>query len=210
MADRILHIFDEDNTNVVNQDSVSTLYQCDDEDRVLIVYEGGPKGDKGEQGPPGFSGAGEPFYVITSGSLYGTTASLAIFADFSSSLTPWTSSLSYTDFDIGSVQKPWRRVYVSESIYFIKSGSELVNIKANPGNIQIGNTIIATSSFGFVSAPVIEEITSGQQEFKITSGSLTGSMVNKQGVFIVGDFNYLPTSVPGGIIKSGSDFFLGF
>ena len=204
-----LYIFDDDKVEVSNVQSTDTLYKCDDDDKILIVYEGGPKGDKGDQGTPGFSGAGEPFYVITSGSLYGTTASLAIFSDFSSSLNPWTSSLSYTDFSLGSINKAWKGLYVSESIYFIKSGSQLVNIKPNPGNIQIGNTIVATSSLGFVSAPVISEITSGQQEFKIMSGSVTGSMVNRDGVFGVGDFSTLPPLFPGSIVKSGSDFYVG-
>lgn len=209
MADRILYIFDED-IEVRQEGSNSTLSVFSEDSNVLTIYEKGPKGDRGDQGPAGFSGAGEPFYVITSGSLYATTASLAILANISSSLLPWTSSLSRTDYDLGSQNHTWRRLYVSESIYFIHSGSIYAQIQSSPGNIQIGNTIVATSSVGFVGSPVIAYLNSGQQEFKITSGSLTGSMVNRQGVFIVGDFTNLPDSVPGAIAKSGSNFYLGF
>lgn len=198
MADRILHIFDE--TVEVRQENRNSS---------LTIFEKGPKGDRGNPGPIGLSGAGEPFYIVTSGSLYASTASLAIFASFSSSLLPWTSSLSVTDYDIGSVGNPWRRLYTSESIYFISSGSILTRIQANPGNIQIGNTIVSTSSLGFIGSPVINYLGSEQQEFKITSGSLTGSMVNRDGLFIVGDFANLPTFVPGAIAKSGSNFYLG-
>lgn len=208
MADRTLHIFDE-TVEVRQENRNSSLSLFSEDNYALTIFEKGPKGDRGDQGPAGFSGAGEPFYIVTSGSLYASTASLAIFASFSSSLLPWTSSLSVTDFDLGSQNQPWRRFYASESIYFISSGSILTRIQANPGNIQIGSTIVSTSSVGFVGSPVINYITSGQQEFKITSGSLTGSMVNRDGLFIVGDFINLPTFVPGAIAKSGSNFYLG-
>lgn len=207
MADRILYIFDE-GIEVQQQSDQSSL-SVYNENNVITIFEQGPKGDKGEQGPPGFSGAGEPFYVITSVSLYASTASLAILASISSSLFPWTSSLSATDFDLGSQNHTWRRLYVSESIYFIKSGSILAQIQSNPGNIQIGNTVISTSSIGFVGSPVINYLGSEQQEFKIMSGSITGSMVNRDGVFSVGDFLTLPPVVPGGIAKSGSNFYFG-
>lgn len=209
MADRILYIFDE-GVEVRQEGSNSSLSVFSESPNVLTIYEKGPKGDRGDQGPAGFSGAGEPFYVITSGSLYATTASLALLANISSSLLPWTSSLSSTDYDLGSQNHTWRRLYVSESIYFISSGSIFTQIQSNPGNIQIGNTIVSTSSLGFISSPVINYLSSGQQEFKITSGSLTGSMVNRQGLFMVGDFQSLPESVPGSIAKSGSNFYLGF
>lgn len=208
MADRVLHIFDE-TVEVRQENRNSSLSVFSDDNYALTIYEKGPKGDQGDRGPAGFSGAGEPFYIITSGSLYASTASLAIFASFSSSLLPWTSSLSGTTFDLGSTGNPWRRLYVSESIYFIKSGSVLSQITANPGNIQIGQTIIATSSIGFISNPVINYLSDAHQEFKITSGSITGSMVNRDGVFIIGDFINLPPVVSGGIAKSGSKFYFG-
>lgn len=207
MAERTLHIFDE--TIQVQQHGIqSTLSVIDEGNRVLTIYERGLKGDKGDQGPPGFSGAGEPFYVVQSGSRYATTASLAIFASFSSSLIPYTGS-QYTDYDVGSISSPWRKFFVSESIVFSKTGTSLVELFPTENAINIGQTSISTSSIGFLSSPVITYRSNQQQEFKIMSGSLTGSMVNGNGVFIVGDFNYLPPAIPGGILKSGSKFFVG-
>lgn len=177
------------------------------EDSVVRIYEPGAQGPPGPQGPQGFSGAGEPFYVITSGSLYATTASLANFASFSSSLLPWTRSLSETTFDLGSLFQPWRKVFVGESIGFVKSGSLFVEIKASQNQIEIGQSIITTSSFGFDNY-IVKRITSDQQQFLIQSASVSHS-INSQGVFSVGDFDYLPTPIPGGIIKSGSNFYFG-
>lgn len=177
------------------------------EDTVLKIFEPGPQGPQGIQGPPGFSGAGEPFYVITSGSLYATTASLANLASFSSSLLPWTSSLSFTSFDLGSTNQPWRNVYVSESIFIIKSGSLLVQLRGSENTLEVGQSKISTSSFGFDNY-ILKRISSNQQTFLIQSASVSNS-INEQGIFAVGDFNYLPTPIPGGIIKSGSNFYLG-
>lgn len=177
------------------------------EDSIVRLYEPGPQGPQGIQGPPGFSGAGEPFYVITSGSLYATTASLAIIASFSSSLLPYTSSLAETTFDLGSTFQPWRKVFVSQSIGFIKSGSLLVEIKPRENQIEIGQSVVSTSSFGF-DTYILKRISNNQQQFLIQSASVSHS-INEQGVFSVADFNYLPTPIPGGIIKSGSSFYFG-
>ena len=177
------------------------------EDSVVRIYEPGPQGPIGPQGPQGFSGAGEPFYVITSGSLYATTASLAIFSQFSSSLLPWTSSLSYNTFDLGSQNHSWRGIYVSESIFIVKSGSILVQLRGSENTLEVGQSKISTSSFGFDSY-IIKRIQDNQQIFLIQSASVSHS-INQDGVFSVGDFNSLPTPIPGGIVKSGSDFYFG-
>jgi len=178
------------------------------EDSVVRIYEPGPQGPTGPQGPQGYSGAGEPFYVITSGSLYATTASLSIFGSFSSSLLPYTASNGLSTFDLGSLLQPWRKLFVSESIGFVKSGSLFVEIKSSQQNqIEIGNSTISTSSFGFDNY-VIKRINNTQQTFLIQSASISHS-INEDGVFAVGDFTHTPNSVPGGIIKSGSDFYFG-
>lgn len=177
------------------------------EDSVVRIYEPGAQGPIGPQGPAGFSGAGEPFYVITSGSLFGTTASLANFASFSSSILPWTSSFNFTTFDLGSLQQSWRNVYVSESIFIVKSGSILVQLRGSENTLEVGQSKVSTSSFGFETI-VIKRITNNQQTFNIQSASISHS-INEEGVFAVGDFDYLPTPIPGGIIKSGSDFYFG-
>lgn len=177
------------------------------EESVITLFEPGPQGPQGIQGPPGFSGAGEPFYVIQSGSLYATTASLAILASFSSSLIPTTSSLSYNTFDLGSQNQSWRSLYVSESIYIVKSGSILVQLRGSENTLEIGQSKISTSSFGF-DTYILKRIANNQQTFLIQSASISHS-INEEGVFAVGDFTNLPTPIPGGIIKSGSDFYLG-
>lgn len=177
------------------------------EDSVVRIYEPGAQGPTGPQGPAGFSGAGEPFYVITSGSLYATTASLSILASFSSSLVPWTSSFNFTTMDLGSLQQSWRNVYVSESIFIVKSGSILVQLRGSENTLEIGQSKITTSSFGFDNY-ILKRIQSNQQTFLIQSASISHS-INEEGVFSVGDFNNTPTPIPGGIIKSGSDFYFG-
>lgn len=177
------------------------------EDSVVRIYEPGAQGPIGPQGTQGYSGAGEPFYIITSGSLYATTASLSIFGSFSSSLVPWTSSFNFTTFDLGSLSQSWRNVYVSESIFIVKSGSVLVQLRGSQNTLEIGSSKISTSSFGFEN-PILRRIGSNQQTFNIQSASISHS-INEEGVFAVGDFNNFPTPVPGAIIKSGSDFYLG-
>lgn len=178
------------------------------EDSVVRIYEPGAQGPVGPQGPAGFSGAGEPFYVITSGSLYASTASLAVFASFSSSLLPYTASTGLSTFDLGSLLQPWRKLFVSESIGFVSSGSLYIEIKSSQENqIEVGQSVITTSSFGFDNY-IVKRIQSNQQTFLIQSASVSHS-INEDGVFAVGDFTHTPTSVPGGIIKSGSDFYFG-
>lgn len=180
------------------------------EDPVVTIYEPGiqgAKGDKGDRGETGYSGAGEPFFVITSGSLYATTGSLAIFANFSSSLLPYTSSFG-TTFDLGSQSSPWRNVYVSESIFIVKNNIHLVSIRGSENTIEIGDSRITTSSFGFDSIKNLTKIASDQQTFLVRSASVSTSF-NSNGVFVLPDFNFLPPIVVGGLIKSGSNLFFG-
>lgn len=174
MPDRILHIFDE-TIEATQTSEISHLSVVNEGDNVIYIYDQGKRGQTGPQGPPGYSGAGEPFFVITSGSLYATTASIAILASISSSLIPLTGS-GY--FNIGASNSPWNNVYLTGSIYI--------------------NSI-----------PVIQYMSADQQKFLITSASITASAINERGVFITSNFNFLPPPVTGGIIKSGSDFFVG-
>lgn len=178
------------------------------ETQVITIFEPGPrgtKGDVGERGETGFSGAGEPFFVVTSGSLYATTASLAMFAGFSSSLFPYTSN---TTFDLGSTNNAWRNVYVSESIFIVKNGVELVSIRGSENTVDIGQSRITTSSFGFVNSTVLNRVTNDQQTFSVQSASISTSF-DRNGIFILPDFHYLPQFVVGGLIKSGSNLFFG-
>jgi hypothetical protein len=172
VSNKILHIFDEA-IEVQTTSTTSEISVIDTDPRVIYIYDKGKKGDVGPQGPPGFSGAGEPFFVITSGSLYATTASIAILANISSSLLPEFNN----NFDIGSENQPWRNVYAK--------------------------------TFNVGSTQIISQVAPNQQKFLIVSASITASAVNDYGVFMTGNLSYLPPPVEGGIIKSGSDFFVG-
>lgn len=185
---------------------------------VVEVTSFGPSGPRGEKGDPGFSGAGEPFYAIVTGNLYATTASIAILADISSSLVP------YTGFSLGTLVAPWNSLFVSSSISFAHSGSILATIEAEDGYVVVGNSRIGTSSFGF-STEIIRDHTSyvdilytgslgvssnGLVDIAVFSSQSTDYVtVNKRGVFVLGEFSNLPTPVYGGVIFSGSDLYVG-
>ena len=191
----------EDNILLDRTSDINVIEIYNDQNGIVNIYDPGPKGDKGDQGAPGFSGAGEPFFVIRSGSLYASTASIALINAFvSSSLLPWSGS-----FDLGSNSYPWKTVYVTESIFIIRNGQTFVTIDSD--HIQVSASKITTSSFGF-EIPIIQRIKSDQQTFLIQSASISSS-INNDGVFSIGDFNYLPIPIPGGIIKFGSDFYFG-
>ena len=134
--------------------------------------------------------------------MYATTASLSIFGKFSSSIEPWGDT-----FDLGALQYPWRRVYVSESIFIVKSGSVLVELRGSENTLEIGHSRITTSSFGF-DRDIFNRVSSDQQTLSVISSSVSMSF-DKFGVFSVSDVPVLPSVVVGGIIKSGSDFFAG-
>ena len=184
---------------ISGEDSLLKIYG---EDSVVRIYEPGPQGRPGDQGPPGFSGAGEPFFVVQQGILYASTASIAVNAFISSSLTPWSGG-----FDLGTTANPWKTVYVSESIFIIKNGATLVQLRGSENTLEIGQSKITTSSFGF-EQQVITRISSNHQTFRIQSASYSSS-IDATGIFSVADFQYLPEPVSGGIIKSGSNFFFG-
>jgi len=94
-------IFDEIEPTVQSERAYDGQIDIYGQSETVVIYEPGPRGSVGPQGPQGFSGAGEPFFVIQSGSLYATTASIAFGAYISSSLLPWSGG-----FDIGSLQYP--------------------------------------------------------------------------------------------------------
>jgi hypothetical protein len=213
VSNKQIQIFD-DGPISVRRSTPNIVTVQDRETRVIEVHVPGfqgAKGEKGDRGETGFSGAGEPFFVITSGSLYATTASIALFA-ISSSLLPFTSSGDPL-FTLGELERPWYRLYVSESITFVRGGIELLDLKAGSGFLSLGNTRVSTSSFGFLSGSVRHEVihrrAADQQTLSIRSGSINAATVNTQGVFSIGDFDYLPSVVAGAIIKSGSDFYFG-
>lgn len=206
MSQRTITIFEEDIRvdRVVDSSGIDIV--DDGANRIIEIVSEGPRGPVGPQGPAGFSGAGEPFYVITSGSLYATTASLATFAYFSSSLNPTTVS-GLTTFDLGSVSTPWRRFYVSESIFIVKQGIGLVEIRGSDNAVDIGYSRIATGSFGFDS-PVVSRLATNQQTMQITSASVSMSF-GTTGVFSVPSFGVLPSPVDGGLVMMGSDLYFG-
>lgn len=191
---------------------------------VVSVSSPGPSGPKGDTGATGLSGAGEPFYAIVTGSLYATSASIAIFAGISSSLVPYTSSM-VPGFDLGTLTSPWRSLYVStQSIHFVSGGSVLASVGAVSGFVAIGESRIGTSSFGFSSEIITNRgsyidtrftgslsitIDGTHDAVTVSSQSMDYITIDDKGIFIFGQFSYLPTPVPGGMIFSGSDFYLG-
>lgn len=206
MPERTLTIYEEDVLveRIVDSSGIDVI--DDGANRVIEIFAEGPAGPVGSQGPAGFSGAGEPFYVVTSGSLYATTASLALLASVSSSIIPWTSSFG-TTFDVGSLFAPWRSVYVSESIFIVKSCSVLVELKGSQNTLEIGRSKIATASFGFEN-PVISRVTTGQQTMVVNSGSISASF-DESGQLLVPSFEYAPIVKYGSLFVSGSDLFIG-
>ncbi len=214
MANDKVYIFDEENIRInVYEESRTDVHLVNENPSIEIVriYEPGPQGPKGLDGTAQIPNlvvtssqqidfyliGNAPFYPIVSGSLFGTTSSFGFFGLFSSSLLPWSSS-----FDLGSITNAWKNVYVTNSIIFVNGDVEI-----QPFEIINGYSDITTSSFGFDDY-FIKRISPDQQIMKIQSGSLSASF-NIDGVFVVPDFSELPPSVPGGIIKSGSEIFFG-
>jgi hypothetical protein len=216
VAERQVHIFDEDPLNVT-QTTPQTIEVHDHAETRVVVIEvpgmRGAKGEQGDQGPPGFSGAGEPFFVITSGSMYASTASIALLSTVSSSLIPNTGSALFTGFTLGTPTSPWKSVYLTESVVWSSASVELVSLRAGPNYVRVGTTVVATASLGFTSGStshdVLRRVAADQQTLSLRSGSLQAVTVNNQGVFVLGPFPYTPDPVSGGIFKSGSDFFFG-
>ena len=204
------YIFDETDPELELRSGLETtvIIHGNQFPEVVKIFEQGIQGPPGPRGPQGYSGAGEPFYIITSGSLFATTSSLALFGSFSSSLVPWTGSSYNTTFDLGNIRQPWRNVYVSESIFIVKNGANLVTLRGSENVLEVGQSQISTSSFGFDNFKTINRISSVQQTYLFASQSVSSSF-NEYGVFVLPDFQYLPTVAVGGLIKSGSDLFFG-
>lgn len=200
---RKILIFDEIEPTIQTEKANDGQIDIYGQNELVVIYEPGPRGSVGPQGPQGFSGAGEPFFVIQSGSLYATTASIAFGAYISSSMVPWSGG-----FNIGSLEYPWNKLYLSSSLTFAKNGITDVEINPGPHYIDIGNTRITTSSIGFGIDPVIMRIADTYWKFNIRSGSTSASF-NDSGVFAIGDYQYLPPPAEGGLIKFGNDFYIG-
>lgn len=207
MPERTITIFEEDIIVERVLDSSGIDIIDDSSNRIIEIITEGPRGPQGPQGPAGYSGAGEPFYVIISGSLYATTASLALFASISSSINPWTGSNGQTPFSLGTLGQPWKSVYVSESIFIVKSGSVLVELKGSANTLEVGQSKISTSSFGFDN-PLILRISSNQQTFNIISASVSTS-IDQSGRFILPNFDYTPLPTLGALFVSGSNLYIG-
>lgn len=188
---------------------------------VVQVSTYGPSGPKGDTGQTGLSGAGEPFYAIISGSLYATTASLAIIGSISSSLIPSAAN----GFDLGSVTAPWRSLYLgTSSLHFVANNQILSTITVEPGYVVIGDVRIGSESFGFGQDIItmrgnyvdmqytgsLHLTSDGTNDIvTITSQSTNYVTVDSRGVMVFGSFTSLPTPITGGIIFSGSDFYIG-
>lgn len=70
------------------------------------------------------------------------------------------------------------------------------------------NTLFLSGSLKLSQTTILSSISNDQQIFLIQSASVSASFTNN-GIFHISEFSYLPNVIPGGIIKSGSDFYFG-
>lgn len=212
--------------NSVTVQEQNTAVTVNESSVQVITVAGGLRGPTGPQGPVGLSGAGEPFYALITGSLYATSASLSIFGYISSSILPYSSSGGgITSFSLGSVERPWHSLYVgTSSIHFVHNQEILASIGAIDDYVAIGDSRIGTASFGFTSTIITKRSsfadidytgsltvhTDGTSDIIAASSQSTDYWkVNTRGIVVFGEFTYLPTPVPGGMIFSGSSFYIG-
>lgn len=188
----------------------------------------------GLQGTVGPAGTGsvtitEPFTAIVSGRLYSTTASLAIWSHISSSFLPQTGSGGIlSTFSLGSSTAAWKSLFLGSqsAITFMDNNHNvMVSMSAGLGNIQIGSTVISTSSFGFSGIEIIknrgtytEVSVTGSMEIQsdgsrkpisVNSASREYFSVKANGLMVLGEYLYTPTPITGGIFYSASQVYLG-
>lgn len=155
-------------------------------DKVISVFDNQNVIKLYEPGVPGVKGEkgnSEPFYLI-SPNHYGVSASISFFGQISSSFIPDITNT----FDLGSTNFGWRGIYANTEI-------------------KVQNTLINSGGFGFENL-IIERITNNHQTFLIKSGSVSASF-NPNGIFLISNFENLPIPNLGGLITSGSEFYIG-
>ncbi len=195
------------------------------------VVEVAAVGFQGIQGPAGSGSitSTEPFTAIVTGRLYSTTASLAMLGHISSSLLPQTGSGGIlSTFSLGSNTAAWKSLFLGSqsAITFMDNNHNVMaSMSAGLGNIQIGSSVISTSSFGFTGIEIIKnrgtytEISvTGSMEIQsdgshkpisINSESREYFSIKENGLLVLGEYLYTPSPVTGGIFYSASQVYLG-
>lgn len=137
------------------------------------------QGQVGANGKDGFS----PFQIVSD--VMVGTASFAFLGEFSSSLIP----TQINSFDIGSLANRWRRLYLYDEI-------------------DINSTIINSGSFEMGNYSIFNKIDNDSHIFVVKNNNVSMSF-NENGILVIPDFQTTPTSVFAGLIKSGSDIYVG-
>lgn len=177
--DKVISVFDRQEIIKLYEQGISSV-------NILSVFDTQNVIKLYEQGVPGVKGEkgdSEPFYLI-SPDHYGVSASISFFGQISSSFIPHITDT----FDLGSINFGWRGIYANTEI-------------------KVQNTLINSGGFGFENL-IIERITPNQQTFLIKSGSVSASF-NLNGIFLISNFENLPVPNLGGLITSGSEFYIG-
>lgn len=222
-----LNIYPPETINVSYTEPTSIRIINDDNYSIIRVIDAGPTGRPGDRGSDGSGISTEPFVAIITGSLYYTTASISFQSTISSSLIPYTGSNGITSFGLGSISNPWLNMFIStaSSVNFVDAGEILATLSGGRNKISIGNTFLSTSSFGFDATPIIirnsstdarlyltgsmEVIGDGSTSIiRIRSGSFESATIDSEGVLRLGQFEYMPAPRVGGLIFSGSNFYI--
>ena len=91
---------------------------------------------------------------------------------FSGSLIPEATSEGNGIYDLGSVEKPWRDLFVTTaSLKFVKDGSIVTELSAEPNAVIVGNVKITTSSLSVIN-------NDGSDSQVIFSSSISGGIAS--------------------------------
>lgn len=135
---------------------------------------------------------------------------------FTGSLIPEATSGENGIWDLGSVEKPWRDLYITtSSLNFVKDGEVVSILNGGPDFIQVGNIRISTGSLeivnnnGDVVSTIAEAEYSGSEPVSgsiLETGSLlvTGSVSNNVLTFTKGDGSTFDLTVDTGSGGGGS------
>jgi hypothetical protein len=166
-----VYIFEEINPEVkvvrLEQKPSVNIYEPN---KVITIFEKGPKGDKGDVGPSGQQQ--NPFYLISEGN-FETTASIAFNYYISSSLIPEQS----INFNLGSLERPWQTLYLSSSIYI--GDTEIVKQRTNNQQIFKIQSGSVSASFDSNGIFTISELNS-------LPPNTTGGIIKFQDSFYIG------------------------
>lgn len=203
--------------------SLPTSIQKPKEVASFTIIQQGPPGRTGDTGIAGPTGSSPPFYIIDGTTKYATTSSIAFLAPISSSLIPSGTTPVHS---LGSLTNPWKDLFVAtSSIKFVSNNTIISELRGIKDTIYIGNSYITTSSMGFQGDPIIIRNSGNDVSVKVTgsietrindrpgsvirSGSVDVFKIDEKGRMILYNFVSDPGYIPGGLILSGSNLYIG-